>query len=742
MSNSASPPKEREARKSLLFPPTEQSNTYHFSPNGTNGSVGRGGAVETILSLTGSAVLLDVMKGGKAPREKNWQKITLTNMTPLYFSKLRGNIGVSLGEASDGLHSIDCDDEQTFWRLLELNPLLNETLHSHAKRGGNIWVRIKDKAPKTAHFFREHRSDQNRLGEWRGTGGQTIIYGKHPCGADYRNNGKPAITISFSDIIWPSDWCLPWREKTAPLRQSEASGTGAVDAVAVEIMLQSIPPRPDYDTWLRVVSAVRNSLADDAAAIEMLKRWSPEESEGEYAEKIKSPLTEITFGTLMHYAEAHGFAGAVKKFYYNTRSFGMQGRGGYVPLTGESAVRQHLAKMRVPKQAHNSILCDIREQQFVDYIGPLAGYPPCVRTFNGSKMVITSGPQIVVAKEGDSGFLDNFFRELLHDPNNPEQLPAFWRWLAHSRRALLNRRRAQTPALALAGERGDGKSLTIEIINRALGGRAAKGYGFFSGDKNFNSELAGAELIVMDDDSASKDHRARVRLAQAIKANQFGAVVRIEGKNRDAFNADPIQAVVLAVNCDPEELRVLPELTDSMQDKINLLKTKPASCLGSAEENIAAINHALPAFLHKLEQLDMSDAYDERRRLKCFWHPEIIEALGLLSPERQLLELVHQLGVVSNAIATHGKWSGTAAGLEGMLTDRDATMKHAAQRLLSWAGACGTYLGRLADSRSAGVYRGRKDPRTKIQTYTITAAPHGSGGALSFGQEDNGEEPF
>jgi Primase C terminal 2 (PriCT-2)/Bifunctional DNA primase/polymerase, N-terminal len=731
--NTLSPPKEEAARQDRSFHTNNLTEFHHVSPNGSNGSAHAIHAPDLIRALTGPAVLLDVNKGAKAPREKNWQKITLQDMTPLYFSNLRSNIGVSLGAASNGLHSIDCDDETTFEQLLRSNPRLEDTLHSHGNRGGNIWIRIEGEAPKTAHFFREFRSKDTRLGEWRGTGGQTIIYGQHPCGVAYRHNGKPVITLNFSDIIWPDDWWLPWRDKSEALPRDDQTGAGNVDPLIVETMLQSIPPHPDYDTWLRVVSAVRNSLGSDAAAIEMLKRWSPEEVAGEYAEKLKSRLTEVNFGTLRHYAEANGYAGAVKKFFYNTRAFGMQGRGGYVPLTGESAVRQHLAKLGIPKQAHSSILCDIREQQFVDYIGPLAGHPPCVRTFNQSKMVITSGPRIVAAKEGGCEYLDNFFRELLHDPHNPDQLPVFLRWLAHCRRALLARQRVQTPALAFAGDRGDGKSLAIEIINRALGGRLAKGYGFFSGDKNFNSELAGAELIVMDDDSASKDHRARVRLAQAIKANQFAAGVRIEGKNRDAFNADPIQAVVIAVNCDPEELRVLPELTDSMQDKIILLKTKPAPCLDSPEENDAAINEALPAFLHRLERLDMSDAYDDRRRLKCFWHPEVIEALGLLSPERQLLELVHQLGSVISAIATHGEWSGTATELEGMLTDRDATMQHGAKRLLSWAGACGTYLGRLADSRNAGVVRGRKDPKTKIQTYTITAAPDEARG---------GGEPF
>lgn len=700
---------------------------------------------DKLLELLGPAVLLNVNKGGKAPRDKKWQKITLEDMTPHYLRDFYGNVGVSLGKASNGLHSIDCDDEQTFKTLLELNPRFADTLQSHGARGGNFWLRIEGDAPKTGHLYRCLPKDQkNRLGEWRSTGAQTIIHGQHPSGVQYSNNGNPVITIKFPDIVWPSGWLLPWHEKAEPqtdYKKAQAERQSK-DPLVVETMLHSIPPRPAYDLWVKISAAVREGLGSDEKAIEMLKAWSPEEKKDEYKDLLaSSPFKEITFGTLMYHASENGFVGAVKRFFYNTRTFGMQGRKGYVPLTGESAVRQHLAKLGVPKPAHDSILCDIREQQFVDYIGPLAGHPPGVHTFNQSKVVITTGPKIIEAKPGECPFINDFVTGLLHDPQHPQQHETFLDWLAHCRRAVLKHQRTQSPAMGLTGRRGDGKSLLIEIINRSLGGRSAKGYEFFSGQNKFNSELIGAELIVMDDEAASKDHRARVRLAQAIKSNQFAGGVRMEGKNREAFNIDPVQAIVIAVNCDPEELRVLPELTDSMEDKIMLFKTSAAPCY-DRDKNIALVEAELPAFLHQIESRDLSEAYDDRQRLKCFWHPEVVEAVGLLSPERQLLELAHQLVVVHNAITSRGEWSGTAADLEALLTEQGPT-QHQARRLLSWGGACGTFLGRLADSRNAGVYRGKKDPRTKIQTYRITAAPDADGGVLPLDQErEDGDDPF
>ncbi|QTN34141.1 PriCT-2 domain-containing protein [Akkermansiaceae bacterium] len=72
-------------------------------------------------------------------------------------------------------------------------------------------------------------------------------------------------------------------------------------------MLTCIPTRPDYDTWLKVSSAVWSATGDEAAGTALLKEWSPEEEPGEYSEKFKTRLTEITAGTLVHLARKHGY---------------------------------------------------------------------------------------------------------------------------------------------------------------------------------------------------------------------------------------------------------------------------------------------------------------------------------------------------------------------------------------------------------------------------------------------------
>ena len=396
----------------------------------------------------------------------------------------------------------------------------------------------------------------------------------------------------------------------------------------------------------------------------------------------------------------------------------MKGRCGFISLS-ETAVRQHLIELKIPKDYATSILCDIREEQQVDYIGPMAGYEAGERSFNGSRFLVTKSPNLIEPKEGEYPFINKALRDLFHDPRHPEQLDRFLDWASHCYKAVATHKRQQTPALALVGKAGGGKSFVIELLKLLLGGRARSGYAYMAGETKFNGEMMHAELLTIDDDAISKDHRARARLSQSIKSNLFAGAMSIEGKNKWAFDADPIHAFVMAVNDDPEELRVLPELLESMRDKIILMKCDKAVLLDSMEANQAMLKKELPAFVHMVKNRDLSKAYASSNRIKCFWNPEILAAVGALAPERQLLALALECNVVHNAIAAEGKWEGTANELESALTELNSSSSHAARRILYWPGACGTHLGRLSTKHKDSGVRALGVNDKKIRLYRI-----------------------
>jgi putative DNA primase/helicase len=81
-----------------------------------------------------------------------------------------------------------------------------------------------------------------------------------------------------------------------------------LDTTSADIveMLRFCPPRPDYDTWLRIASAVWSVLPAVEGA-QVLAQWSPEERDGEYMAKHKARLEQVGIGTLVHIASLNGF---------------------------------------------------------------------------------------------------------------------------------------------------------------------------------------------------------------------------------------------------------------------------------------------------------------------------------------------------------------------------------------------------------------------------------------------------
>lgn len=80
-----------------------------------------------------------------------------------------------------------------------------------------------------------------------------------------------------------------------------------LDATTVAEMLRVIPPRPPYAEWLKIASSVWDALGE-VEGTSALCAWSPEEKEGEYAEKFAHRLTDVHAATLVMRAKEHGWA--------------------------------------------------------------------------------------------------------------------------------------------------------------------------------------------------------------------------------------------------------------------------------------------------------------------------------------------------------------------------------------------------------------------------------------------------
>jgi hypothetical protein len=172
---------------------------------------GSGPAIVTRLqTLIGYDTLLLPWPLGSKGTRRRWKHLTFDAMSdPTHLAKLAiGNIGVAQGDVSNGLCSIDLDIEGEVEVFLALNPKLATSLRTKGKRGCNVWFRATGESHRTIKI---ETSDGAHWGEFRANGSQTILYGRHPSGCDYRFLVEaPPVEISVSEIVWPPDVIDPF----------------------------------------------------------------------------------------------------------------------------------------------------------------------------------------------------------------------------------------------------------------------------------------------------------------------------------------------------------------------------------------------------------------------------------------------------------------------------------------------------------------------------------------------------
>jgi hypothetical protein len=146
-----------------------------------------------------NVVIIPIKWGSKIPKSKGWRELTLEQTkADEYQDKLRGkvNLGVVLGKNSNGLCTVDIDDDDLVAPFLEANPALRETFRTKGKRGENLWFQARGEIPSLSTI--------KGFGELRGTGGQTVIKGKHPEGMMYHvvNHAHP-VSVAVDDLTFP-----------------------------------------------------------------------------------------------------------------------------------------------------------------------------------------------------------------------------------------------------------------------------------------------------------------------------------------------------------------------------------------------------------------------------------------------------------------------------------------------------------------------------------------------------------
>jgi hypothetical protein len=120
-------------------------------------------------------------------------------------------------------------------------------------------------------------------------------------------------------------------------------------------MLTYISTRPDYDLWIKIISAIGNTF-DHNTALDILLSHFKDEKPNEHATKLKNCLKNVSLATLIYYAKQNG--------YKTTFSINQDESKTYArPIQDKSKV---YASTNQDKSSHNSYLNHTKIIAFTD----------------------------------------------------------------------------------------------------------------------------------------------------------------------------------------------------------------------------------------------------------------------------------------------------------------------------------------------------------------------------------------
>ncbi len=552
-------------------------------------------------------------------------------------------------------------------------------------RNGSGWI-MKDPPGKLPLF---------RLQELIGRKDERVIIVEGEKNAsDLATVGLLATTSAHGAKCAPkSDWQVLAGREVVILPDNDADGQTYAQTVAQLLShlspaatarivnLPNLPPKGDCTDWLECRDA---QLPEDIRAeLDNLI------AQGKKAETVAQSK-----------AESFGYFDTGRNCYWIRDD-----RGNWISLN-ETQFKRMLRRQGVsPKTLENAYvspldlrLIDIQQKFDVHYAGSLAGHSTGVYKIGERRVLVIDSPRIIEPHPGEWPILNAVITGLLHDPQ-VDQRPYLYGWLKISYETLRARERRPGQAMVVAGVHDCGKSLLQNLVTVMLGGRSARPHQFMLGLTPFNSDLFEAEHLMIEDEQASTDIRARRNFGTHLKSITVNEWQRCHAKYRVPISLPPFWRLSITVNNEPENLMVLPPIDDSIEDKLIILRGSkfpmpmPTATLAQRRAFWQHLIDELPHFLDFLLQWEIpSDLVSDRFGITHFHHPEILQAINTLAPEYRLLRLIDEELFLTEET---DPWEGSAEQLERRLCAEPSTCRNEARKLFTFNTACGVYLARL-----------------------------------------------
>jgi hypothetical protein len=365
---------------------------------------------------------------------------------------------------------------------------------------------------------------------------------------------------------------------------------------------------------------------------------------------------------------------AAGMFYFDGRAYWHKGRGGWEWLNKDDA-KLHLKNAGCSDKKLKDkgvseiekVLVHIQSHRRVAGAVPVLFRLEEVVRVNGADYLNTSTRRAMqpaaTGNPQDFPWIYDFITNAFDGTQNG--IPAneyFIGWFKRFYKSALEGNPQPGQVVILAGEAHTGKTFFNKcILGEAMGGSTAA-EALLMRKTMFNKEGAQVSVWRCDDASSDGDYRSRQQFANALKAMAANPSQMYQPKFMDAIELPFLGRVFVTCNVDPESLRILPTLDNTIKDKLMLFKLSSSftpKFYNTNSQNEEMVLKELPHFLRWVldYQVDsrVIDPLYKRFEIKSFHHHELVEQANLESREYVLSEYIEQWLVVARKAYKKGE---------------------------------------------------------------------------------------
>ena len=321
----------------------------------------------------------------------------------------------------------------------------------------------------------------------------------------------------------------------------------------------------------------------------------------------------------------------------------------------------------------------LHDHNQVDGAAPFALLPAGAITVFGHRVLNTSTRRVLPAapepavwgKTGQFPFTSGLLDAIFDDGDSEPQLPHFLAWLQYAYKAAVALRPSSGPNIILAGGAGTGKTLLARRIIGPIFGGFSEASDYLMGQDSFGAELFESGIWCVDDAVVSADRGTHRRFSELLKKMAANTTFRYHAKFRQATLVDWRGRVVVTCNRDVLSLRIIPDLTISIADKVSLLRcvndhSKTGFVFPGVSETEDTLDRELPFFARWLLDMTPSDKLvrDPRFGYKPYLHPHLVNEAHQSSWGATFGEILsYWASLFFTANSTAQEWKGSAFAL-------------------------------------------------------------------------------